>query len=156
MKKINESDTRGGYDGMAILPGEPIILKLKKHVVDHLPLSDRGSYTMGKASVKEGGDGTSDAQLDDKQEIEAVKNDFASKIKAIIAGAFKGKINGKLIGDDKLVPLVSSMIKLEKAYLQNLMSGKAADEPLMVRTKAEIDKMAEELKRNSGLEWPFN
>jgi hypothetical protein len=157
MKKINEADTRGPYGGMAILPGESIILKLNRNY-GSLPLSrtDGEPFTMGKASVREADDTNSDAQLDDQQEIEAVKNDFASKIKAIVAGAFKGKINGKLVGDDKLVPLVATMIKLEKSYLQNLMGGKAADEPLMVRTKAEIDKLAADLKRNSGLEWPFN
>lgn len=148
MKSIKESYTAGPYNGMAIVPGEPIILKLPKHI-GTLPLQDRGSYTMGDINVKENEEQNVDDEID--------PNDvFAEKIKRLVSIAVsKNKLNGKLKGHKDIVAQVGNLIKMEKNYIANMLNGKNADEPLMIKTKALIEKEAKKLERMSGLIWPF-
>lgn len=155
MKKIKESHQAGHYNGMDILGGEPIVIKLPTHVGVSLPLSDRGSYTMGDASVKEG-----EEPLDPDRDIENTPdpNDvFAHKVQRIITAAITDRqVPGSIKGHKDIVAAVASLIGKEKNYIKQLLAGKAADDPAMVKDKELINKDAATLKRMSGLIWPFN
>lgn len=153
-KQIKETHRMGHYNGMALVPGEPIVIKLPTHVGVSLPLSDRSSYTMGDASVKEGEEPLN-PNADNNQEIDP--NDvFAEKIKSIVAASVAGRqISGGLKGHKDIVASVGQLLKSETDYIKNLLTGKAADDPAMIKKKQLIDAAASKLKRMSGLVWPF-
>lgn len=160
MKKlVSESDSRGPYGGMALISAEPVVLKLQYYATASMPLSDRSSYTMGNAS-KASGIYCEDEELavadEDPKDLGAAQMAFAEKIKSIIANAIKGDIRGKIIGPAHLVNIVVELINFDKRYILDLMSGKAADDPAMIKLKANIDKQAAALERLSGLKWIFN
>lgn len=151
-QNIKESYSMGHYDGMALVPNEPIILKLPSHIGVSVPLSDRSSYTMGDASVKEG-----EEPLDPERDDDIDPNDlFAEKIKKIVSNAVMGvSIPGKLKGHKDIVATVGKLINAEKKYIKDLLYGKSATDPIMIKEKELINKTASELKRMSGLIWPF-
>lgn len=152
---IKESYRMGHYNGMALVPGEPIIVKLPSHVGISLPLSDRSSYTMGDASVKEGEEPL-DPEKDEKEEAADANEVFAEKVKNIVRHAVLGQsVPGKIKGHKDIVAIVGILINGEKNYIKQLLAGKNADDPAMVKQKELINKNASELKRMSGLIWPF-
>lgn len=150
MKNIKESYTAGPYNGMAIVPGEPIIVKLPKHV-GTLPLQDRGSYTMGDINIKE------DSEEQEQAHLDVDPNDvFAEKVKRLVAMAVsKNKLNGKLKGHKDVVAQVQGLIMMEKKFISDMLNGKDPTDPIMVKQKAVIEKEAKKLERMSGLIWPF-
>lgn len=152
---LKETHRMGHYDGMALVPGEPIVLKLPTHIGVSLPLSDRSSYTMGDASVKEGEEPL-DPERDDKEEAADANDVFADKVKRIITAAVAGHgVEGKVKGHKDIVMVVGKLVNSEKNYIKQLLAGKAADDPAMVKDKELIKRDAGELQRMSGLIWPF-
>ena len=158
MKKINELDQRGPYgaDIASINPTmaygdeqytEPVIVDLTGLSSCAKKKPQGGHYRVGNIS---------EDQVDDAKEAEQIQQLFSQQIHSIITSSIQGKkIKGKMKGNKQYISLVSSLLSKENEYLTNLFSGKAADAPQLIKLKAEIDKLAGELKRNTGLEWPF-
>lgn len=156
MKKTNESDQRGKYDGdmeslggthlMNQLEPEPLVLDLGKVK----GVTSGGHYRAGEVGR------VSENEQDDARDKDMVQKQFAMQVHKIITSSLQNKkITGKIVGHNDIVSTVTELIKLEIEYLKNLFSGKSADDPQLKKLKSTIEVKSSQLKRNTDLEWPF-
>jgi hypothetical protein len=151
MKNIKEGYTKGPYGGdtSSLRPEFPeaIVLKLPHSILKQEPQG--GNYRMGDISESD--------EQDQEKEKAIANQQFSEKILMIVSKSLTNqKVDGKIGGHKMLVNSVRDLIRDEVRYLKSMMQGKSADEPMMQKIKSSIEQQAKLLKRNSGLEWPFN
>lgn len=125
----------------------------------HAPGNREGGFRMGTTdNMVEGEDSASSVHNSEKEQIDAMIEDYKNKIKSAVSARLLGKPTKlKMSGNKKLVGQIVKLIKMETDYLNSIMSGQGADAPMLIKMKAQIDQEASMLDRMLGTTdfWPF-
>lgn len=149
MKKIEEKKYRAGSIAPTPYSDEALIV--------NLPLQIRTPIVTGphrQGEIEESFEDNNDQK--EEGEKQRAQEEFTRKAKTMVSNLVSGiKIRGRMSGHRDIVAKVIELAKLEKSYIVNMMNGRSADDPLLIRTKAVIESESAQLERMSGLKWPF-
>jgi hypothetical protein len=138
---------------------EPAKYQIPHFIEDHGVGDGRQKgFRIGKIGVREGEDAGSIEDQSDEQVRQDALQQFTDNIRNIVSAKLTGKkIKLKMKGHKDLVSQITKMIALEVKYLKAIMSGQAADTPMLQKTKAELDKEINVLNRMLAVDdaWPF-
>lgn len=132
--------------------------------MQHKPGNRDGGFRMGdntsgtQRHMEEGEDSANSVHKSEQEQLDAMLEDYKNKIKSAVSARLLGKPTKlKMSGNKKLIAQIVKLIKMETDYLNAIMTGQGADAPILLKTKAEIDREANILDRMLGTTdfWPF-